>query len=597
MSLSEQSTEATIREILAHYSDHPPEMLGALEELNNRLGYLPCAAIESTARHFHVPQFQTYGLATFYSMWHAVTMPVEEAVELCDDGPCHAAGAGAVRRALEEAGVTVRRTSCLGQCAGGPVVRIGERFYRQLTPDTIEAVLAGEEPPPVAVADEILDIAVDDASHALLRNAGRTDPSSLEEAVAAGAYEALCKAVSTMTQQQVLDEIAASGLQGRGGAGFPTATKMRLTMEGARSGDGTIYMLCDADESEPGTFKDRMLIESDPHRLLEGMAIAAYTIGAHEGYIYIRGKYFRAAALLAQAIRDAEAAGYLGPDVMGCGYPLRISMHQGAGAYICGEETALIESLEGKRGEPRVRPPFPTTHGLFGKATLNNNVETLCNLPDIVAHGAAWYRQAGTEKSPGTKLYPISGHVKRRGCLEMPLGQMSLRQVIAGPAGGMRGDAPFKACHVAGAAGAIVGSEFLDVPLDFEAYRAAGAALSTGDLMILDADACIVDYVRAVARFFRAESCGKCTPCRVGTERYLQLLNELASGRGTPGHLDELVRWGKVMSDSSFCGLGQTASTAAMSALKLFRDEFEAHARGECPVGVCPERGRRGAER
>jgi NADH:ubiquinone oxidoreductase subunit F (NADH-binding)/(2Fe-2S) ferredoxin len=587
MSSPGPSTEFTIREILSHYSDHPPEALAALEELNSRLGYLPCAAIESTARHFHVPQFQTYGLATFYSMWHAVTKPVEDVVELCDDGPCHAAGADAVCRALEDAGVKVERTSCLGQCAGGPVLRRGEHFYRLVTPDTVNMLLSGEEPPPYSASDEILDTAVADPSNALLRNAGKIDPNSLQEAVAAGAYDALCKAVSMMTQQQVLDEIAESGLLGRGGAGFPTATKMRLTMEGAQSGDGTIYMLCDADESEPGTFKDRLLMESDPHRLLEGMAIAAYTIGAHEGYIYIRGKYFRSAALLAQAIRDAEAAGYLGHDIMGCGYDLRISIHQGAGAYICGEETALIESLEGKRGEPRVRPPYPTTHGLFGKATLNNNVETLCNLPDIVAHGAAWYRETGTARSPGTKLYPISGHVKRRGCLEMPLGQMTMRQVISGPAGGMRGDAAFKACHVAGAAGAIVGPEFLDVPLDFESCRAAGAALSTGDLMILDADTCIVDYVRAVARFFRAESCGKCTPCRVGTERYLQILDDLTSGRGTAGHLDELVHWGKVMVDSSFCGLGQTASTAAMSALALFRDEFEAHTRGECPVGVC----------
>jgi NADH:ubiquinone oxidoreductase subunit F (NADH-binding)/NADH:ubiquinone oxidoreductase subunit E len=589
MSASGQSTESTIHEILSHYSDHPPELLGALEDLNNALGYLPCAAIETTARHFNVPQFQVYGLATFYSMWHAVTKPVEEVIELCNDGPCHVAGAGAVRQAFEQAGARVRRTSCLGQCAGGPVVRVGDRFYRDLTPDTIDAVLAGAEPPPLTAADEILDIAVEDRTRALLRNAGRIDPASLSDAVSAGAYDALCKAVSEMTQPEVVDEIAKAGLLGRGGAGFATATKMRLTIQGAQSrGDNTgLYMLCDADESEPGTFKDRLLMETDPHRLLEGMAIAAYAIGAHEGYIYIRGKYYRSAELLAKAIHDAEEAGYLGPDIAGCGYDLRITMHQGAGAYICGEETALIESLEGKRGEPRVRPPYPTTHGLFNGPTLNNNVETLCNLPDIIAFGADRYRQTGTDRSPGTKLYPISGHVKRRGCLEAPLGRFTLRQVIDGPAGGMRGDEPFKACQVAGAAGAIVGPEFLDVPLDFHSYRAAGTALSTGDLVVLDDSTCIVDYVRAVARFFRSESCGKCTPCRVGTERYLQILNDMTSGRGSYQHLDELIHWGKVMVDSSFCGLGQTAPTAAMSALKLFRYEFEAHARGECPAGVC----------
>jgi NADH:ubiquinone oxidoreductase subunit F (NADH-binding)/NADH:ubiquinone oxidoreductase subunit E len=586
MNPSTQPSEHVIQEILSALPHERAELLPALDALNGRLGYISRAAIEAAAQHFHLPVREVYGAATFYSMWN-VGAPPGEGVCLCGDGPCRAAGAAGVRRALERAGVEVRRTSCLGQCGRGPVVVADSLLYRQVAPRTINAILAGRVPKPLALADEIIAIEVEDRAHALLRNVGRIDPHSLDEALAAGAYQALRKALTEMTPEQVVEEVAAAAVQGRGGAGFPVGLKMRFTAAGARCADGVAYVVCNADESEPGTFKDRILIEGNPHQLLEGIAIAGYSIGAHEAYIYIRGEYAEPAALLEQAIRDAEAASYLGRDVLGSGFGFHVHVHRGAGAYICGEETALIESLEGRRGEPRLRPPYPTTCGLFGKATLVNNVETLCNLPGIVAHGAAWYRQVGTEQSPGTKLYPISGHVKRRGCLEAPLGQLTLRQVIEGPAGGLRGDAPFKACHLGGAAGAIVGPDLMDTPLDFRSCLAGGAMLGAGDVVVLDADTCIVDYVRAVAAFFRAESCGKCTPCRVGTERTIQILDDLVSGQGTPQQLDELTAWGEVMVDSSFCGLVQTAPTAVMSALALFREEFEAHTRGECPAEVC----------
>ncbi len=585
MSLSERPPEQVIQEVLSRFPHERAELLPALDELNGQLGYLPREAIESTARHFRLPIWEVIGPATFYSMWNVGARPVE-AVQLCDDGPCHAAGAADVRRALEKAGITVQRTSCIGQCGGGPVVTAGTRLYRRVTPDSVRAILAGEEPKLLSLADEILGIEMDDRGHSLLRNVGKIDPTSLEQAVASGVYQALRKAL-TMTPEQVVAEVTTAGLQGRGGAGFPTGLKMRFTAAGAKSGDGKAYVVCNADESEPGTFKDRILIAGDPHSLLEGVAIAGYAIGAHEAYIYIRGEYTGPAAILQQAIHDAEAGGYLGHNILGSGFDFHIHLHQGAGAYICGEETALIESLEGKRGEPRLRPPYPTTNGLNGRATLVNNVETLYNVPGILANGAAWYRQMGTEKAPGTKLYPISGHVKRTGCLEAPLGKFTLRQVIEGPAGGMRGSAPFKACHLGGAAGAMVGEKFLDTPLDFPSCMAAGAMLGAGDIVVLDATTCSVDYLRAVTAFFRAESCGKCTPCRVGMERHLQIMNDLVSGRGTPEELDELTYWGELMVDSSFCGLGQSAPTAVMSGLKLFRDEFEAHARGECPAGVC----------
>jgi NADH:ubiquinone oxidoreductase subunit F (NADH-binding)/NADH:ubiquinone oxidoreductase subunit E len=586
VNLSGQQSESVIREVLGRFSPTQPDLLPALDELNDRLGYLPRAAIESAAQHFHLPISQVHGAASFYAMWH-VGSPAEEAVCLCEDGPCHAAGAAGARRALERAGVEVKRTSCIGHCGHGPVVVAGDRLYRDVTLTRVHAILASEESRPLSPVDEIIGIEIDDRTHALLRNVGQIDPRSLEDALEAGAYGALRKALTEMEPEQVVEEIAASGLQGRGGAGFPTGLKMRFTAAGSKSAGSEAYVVCNADESEPGTFKDRILMEGDPHQLLEGIAIAGYAIGAHEGYIYIRGEYADQAALLKQAVHDAEAAGILGQNIMDNEFDFHIHVHSGAGAYICGEETALLEGLEGKRGEPRARPPYPTTCGLFGQATLINNVETLSNLPGIIAHGADWYHEMGTDKSPGTKLYPISGHVKRQGCLEAPLGAFTLAQLIEGPAGGMRGDAPFKACHLGGAAGAMVGPEFLDISLEFGACTTAGAMLGAGDILVLDADTCIVDYVLSVANFFRAESCGKCTPCRVGTERYRQILTGLVSGQGTSEQLNELVYWGEVMIDSSFCGLGQTAPTAVMSALELFRDEFEAHARGECPVGVC----------
>ncbi len=586
MKTSHQPPEQVVSEILSHFPQERTELLPALDELNSRLGYLDRETIESVARHFGVPPHAAYGAATFYSMWNVAPQP-PEVVHLCDDGPCHAMGAAGVRRALEKAGVEVRRTSCIGQCGCGPVVVTDDGvLYRHVTPRSIRAILDGKPPQPFSLTDEIVSIALDDLSHSLMRNVGKINPESLPDAINAGAYQALQKALA-MTSEQVINEFVNSGLQGRGGAGFPAGLKMRFTAGGAKTTGGIAYVVCNADESEPGTFKDRLLIAGDPHQLIEAMAIAGYAIGAHEGYIYIRGEYIEQAGLLRRSIQAAEQAGYLGHNILGRGFDFHIHLHRGAGAYICGEETALIESLEGKRGEPRLRPPYPTTHGVFAKATLVNNVETLYNLPGIITHGAAWYRQVGTEQAPGTKLYPISGHVKRTGCLEAPLGKFTLRQLIKGPAGGLRSKARFKACHLGGAAGAIVGSEFLDVPLDFGSCMAAGAMLGAGDIVVLDAETCIVDYVRSVADFFRAESCGKCTPCRVGTERQIQILNDLVAGRGTAGQLDELARWGEHMTDSSFCGLGQTAATAVLSALKLFRKEFAAHTKGKCPAGAC----------
>jgi NADH:ubiquinone oxidoreductase subunit F (NADH-binding)/NADH:ubiquinone oxidoreductase subunit E len=571
-------------------SEIPPdraELLPALDVLNAEIGYLPQAAIEAVAAHFRLPPAEVFGAATFYSMWHVGAKPLE-VVYVCGDGPCHAMGAAAVSGALERAGVEVRRTSCIGQCGCGPVVLTDDGvLYRHVTPLLVPGILQGEPPVAFSLCDEIIGIELDDQAHALMRRIGKIKPESLADAVGAGAYQALRKALTTMTPEQVISELVNSGLQGRGGAGFPAGLKMRFTAAGSKSTGDIAYVVCNADESEPGTFKDRILIEGDPHQLLEAMAIAGYAIGAHEGYIYIRGEYAQQAELLQHSIHAAEVAGYLGDNIMSTGFGFHVHLHRGAGAYICGEETALIESLEGKRGEPRLRPPYPTTNGLFSRATLVNNVETLWNVPGIILHGAQWYRAVGTDKAPGTKLFPISGHVKRTGCLEAPLGSLTLRQLIEGPAGGMRGAATFKACHLGGAAGAIVGPEFLDTALDFGSCMAAGAMLGAGDVVVLDTDTCIVDYLRSVAAFFRAESCGKCTPCRVGTERQMQILADLAAGQGTVDKLTELETWGEHMVDSSFCGLGQTAATAVVSALRLFRDEFEAHTRGECPASVC----------
>jgi NADH:ubiquinone oxidoreductase subunit F (NADH-binding)/(2Fe-2S) ferredoxin len=418
----------------------------------------------------------------------------------------------------------------------------------------------------------------------VLGRAGLIDPESLDDYLVYDGYQALGKALTGMTPQEVIAEVEKSGLQGRGGAGFPTGRKWDF-VRGAKGQPK--YVICNADESEPGTFKDRLILEGDPFSIIEAMTIAAYAVGANEGYIYIRGEYGLAFHRLENAIRQAEARGLLGEKVFGSDFSFHIHLHAGAGAYICGEETALIESIEGKRGQPRARPPYPPTYGLWGKPTLVNNVETLANVPHIVRNGGEWYHQFGTEKSRGTKVYTIMGNVNFTGVIEVPLG-ITLREVIEIYGKGMKKGAQLKLVQTGGSSGSIVPASLQDTPMDFESWRKAGASLGSGALLICDEHTCVVDLAKVLMQFFRFECCAKCTPCRVGTARIYHIVSEISEGRGTPESLDELVALGKDMELLSNCGLGQTASVAVRDILKHFRPEVEEHIfQRTCRAGVC----------
>jgi NADP-reducing hydrogenase subunit HndC len=419
----------------------------------------------------------------------------------------------------------------------------------------------------------------------VLKRSGLIDPEDIEEYIIHDGYQALAKAITEMTPQQVIDELSKSGLQGRGGAGFPVGRKWSFV---AAVPDEPKYVICNADESEPGTFKDRVILESDPHAIVEAMILSGYAVKAHEGYIYIRGEYALAQQRFATAIEQAHQNGLLGKNIFGSGFDFEIHLHSGAGAYICGEETALIESIEGKRGEPRSRPPYPTTHGLFGKPTLVNNVETLANVPPILLHGAEWYRQFGTPSSPGTKVYTLLGNVNVTGLIEAPMG-ITLREVIHIYAKGMKNNANFKLAQTGGSSGSIIPASLQDTPMDFDAFRKAGVSLGSGALLIADDRTCIVELTKVLLQFFRFESCGKCTPCRIGTQRTFEILQRISWGQGAQSDIDELKRLGSQMEILSNCGLGQTAAVPVRDMLKHFRAEVDAHINlGVCPVGVCP---------
>lgn len=418
----------------------------------------------------------------------------------------------------------------------------------------------------------------------VLRRAGIIDPTNIEDYILHDGYTALGKALIESTPTLVIDEIKKSGLRGRGGAGFPTGTKWGFV---AKEKSAKKYVICNADESEPGTFKDRLILEGDPHSIIEALALAAYAVGADEGYIYIRGEYTLAQERLKLAILQAKEMGFLGQNIFGTEFNFDLHIHSGAGAYICGEETALLESIEGKRGQPRTRPPFPTTHGLFGKPTLVNNVETLANVPPILINGATWYRSFGTPSSPGTKVYTILGNVNVTGLIEVPMG-ITLREVIAIYAKGMKGGENFKMAQTGGSSGSIIPASLQDTPMDFDSFGKAGVALGSGALLICNEDTCVVDLAKVLLNFFRTESCGKCFPCRIGTQRAWEMLDAIAGGRATLKTLDQLMDLSTNLYNLSNCGLGQTAGTPLKDILTYFRAEVEAHIRlGVCPAGVC----------
>jgi len=419
----------------------------------------------------------------------------------------------------------------------------------------------------------------------VLERAGIIDPNSIEDYILHEGYTALGKVLTSMKPVEVIAEIQKSGLRGRGGAGFPTGTKWSFV---SKSPGKLKYVVCNADESEPGTFKDRVILEGDPHSVIEAMAIAAYAVGASEGYFYVRGEYSLAQERLHTAILQAREFGFLGKNIFETDFSFDIHIHSGAGAYICGEETALLESIEGKRGIPRTRPPFPTSNGLWGMPTLINNVETLANVPPIIRQGATWYRRFGTPSSPGTKVYTILGNVNVTGVIEVPMG-ITLREVIAIYAKGMKSGGTFKLAQTGGSSGSVIPATLQDSPMDFESYAKAGVSMGSGALLVCDEDTCVVDLAKVLMNFFRRESCGKCNPCRIGTERAFDILTDIANGQGTLEDLDTLANLSEYLVQMSNCGLGQTAGTPIHDVLKYFRAEIEAHIRLHvCPAGVCP---------
>ncbi|HOT97143.1 MAG TPA: NADH-quinone oxidoreductase subunit NuoF [bacterium] len=417
----------------------------------------------------------------------------------------------------------------------------------------------------------------------VLKNAGVIDPESIEEYIAHDGYEALGKALTGMKPEEVMEEVKKSGLQGRGGAFFPTGLKWSFA---AKEKSDIKYIICNADEGEPGTFKDRLILEGDPHAVIEGMALAGYAVGACQGYIYIRGEYHMSIARMQRAIDQARSQGLLGENIFGSGFSFDLEIREGAGAYICGEETALIESIEGKRGEPRNKPPFPPSVGLWGKPTIVNNVETLANIPQILFKGAEWYKGIGTAKSPGTKVFTMVGNINNPGLIEVPMG-ITLREIIYDIGHGIPGGKGFKMAQLGGTTGGILTSEHLDLPLSTESLREIGAGMGSGALLVVDDSQCTVGLVKNFVEFFVHESCGICTLCREGNGRLLEILERLTSGHGAARDLDLMEELARTMTKGAFCGLGQAAPIPILGCMRYFRGEFEQHLAGTCKAGRC----------
>ena len=555
------------------------QLIPALHAVQSRIGWISQPALNYISRRLAVAPAEAYGVATFYALFATTPRP-PVVVHVCDDIACRLAGAERIcddlARGVAPAGEPVDdgraawiRSPCLGLCDRAPaalVTRAGEASSTSvIAPVDAVGVIAALELGGPAAGDRAAPLRPVGGSPRLLRRVGRVDPMSLDDYRADDGYAALARAIE-IGPEAVIDEVTASKLMGRGGAAFPTGRKWAAV---ASRPERPRYLVCNADESEPGTFKDRVLLEGDPFATVEAMTIAAFATGASLGYLYIRGEYPDAEARVGNAIGRAREAGLLGPDILGSGFGFDIELRRGAGAYICGEETALFESIEGKRGEPRNKPPFPVEVGLFGKPTVVNNVETLANVPLIVLGGGEAFARIGTEGSTGPKLFCLSGHIARPGVYEVEFGA-TLGDLIE-LAGGVPGGRAIRTILLGGAAGVFVGAETLDMPLTFEATRAAGATLGSGVIMVFDETVDMVDTLRRIAQFFRDELCGQCVPCRVGTVRQEELLARLAAGSQVRSRADELGllrEIGQVMRDASICGLGQTASSAIESALK-----------------------------
>ncbi len=529
---------------------------------------------------------------------------------VCGGTGCTSSGSPAIREHLEkelqkqglDEEIKVVQTGCFGLCALGPIMIIYPEgtFYSRVTEEDVTEIVSEHLLKGRPVERLVYNPKTEEMPHGVtslsetpfyksqmriaLRNCGVIDPEQIDEYIALDGYLALGKALTEMTPQQVIDLIKASGLRGRGGAGFPTGTKWQFAANNAADEK---FVICNADEGDPGAFMDRSVLEGDPHAVLEATAIAGYAIGGTHGYIYVRAEYPIAVKRLKIAIEQARAYGLLGKNIFGTDFNFDIDIRLGAGAFVCGEETALMTSIEGFRGEPRNKPPFPAVKGLFGKPTIINNVETFANIPQIIVHGPEWFSSMGTECSKGTKVFALGGKINNTGLVEIPMGT-TLRQILFEIGGGIPGGKKFKAAQTGGPSGGCIPTEHLDTPIDYENLKAIGSMMGSGGLIVMDEDNCMVDVARFFLEFTVDESCGKCTPCRIGTRRLLEMLNKITEGNGTLEDLDKMEELCHYIMNNALCGLGQTAPNPVLSTLKYFRDEYEAHViEKRCPAGVC----------
>lgn len=530
-------------------------------------------------------------------------------VLICGGTGCHSSGSADVMETFKtelekhnlEKEIKLVQTGCFGLCAVGPVVIVYPEgaFYSRITADDVprivtEHLLKGRIVTDLLYHDSIHEDEVIKSLNEVefykkqkriaLRNCGVIDPENIDEYIAFDGYKALGKVLLEMTPEETIEIIKASGLRGRGGAGFPTGLKWEFT---AKAESDKKYVCCNADEGDPGAFMDRSILEGDPHSVLEAMTIAGYAVGADQGYIYVRAEYPIAVKRLTIAIGQAREAGLLGKNIFGTDFSFDIELRLGAGAFVCGEETALMASIEGYRGEPRPRPPFPAVKGVFGKPTLLNNVETYANIPQIILNGPEWFQTIGTEKSKGTKVFALGGKINNTGLVEVPMGT-TLREIIYEVGGGIPNGKKFKAAQTGGPSGGCIPVEHLDTPIDYDSLAKVGSMMGSGGLIVMDEDNCMVDIARFFLDFTVDESCGKCPPCRIGTKRMLEILDRIVEGKGEEGDIEKLEELGKTIKSASLCGLGQTAPNPVLSTLQYFRDEYEAHIRDKrCPAGVC----------
>ena len=510
-----------------------------------------------------------------------------------------------LKKFIEAAGkkdeIQIIQTGCQGLCAKGPIVVVhpGNVFYQEVKPEMVERIfnehiIGGKPVDEYLMVEELANGEkihyVDSAFYnnqmrMALRNCGKIDPEDIDEYIARDGYLALNKALNEMTPDEVIQTVLDSGLRGRGGAGFPTGKKWMFAS--GRRGEVQKFVACNADEGDPGAFMDRSILEGDPHSVLEAMAIAGYAIGANQGFIYVRAEYPIAVDRLKIALDQARDYGVLGKNIFGSGFDFDIDLRLGAGAFVCGEETALMTSIEGNRGEPHPRPPFPAVKGLFESPTVLNNVETYANVPQIILNGADWFNQYGTETSKGTKVFALGGKINNTGLVEVPMGT-TLREVVEEIGGGVPNGKKFKAAQTGGPSGGCIPAKSYDVPIDYESLKAIGSMMGSGGMIILDEDNCMVDIAKFYLGFTVSESCGKCTPCRIGTRRMLEILEKISEGRGELEDLDKLYDLAKYIQANALCGLGQTAPNPILSTLEHFRDEYEAHiVEKRCPAGVC----------